>query len=199
MTVPPQPPVYDYPDGLPSSPPPSNPKRRLSSWIVVLLAAAVAVAVILTVAVIGHRVTSRSAPADPSVSAVAEPPAVCAPTDEGRDLRAQMFYTQKRYLSDEVEPSEELPPRWCVFTTTYDSQMWWAAVYVGEDNPLYQVMVAKDGAELDKTRATVIYQQLVPIKFAYQGWIGFTADGYSRFATKALAIQVWHLADRMNR
>lgn len=198
MTVPPQPPVYDYPDGphpLPAAPAPS----RWKSPVVVLVAASIALAVILTVAVVGHRVTRSSSPADTPVAAVAEPPAVCAPTDEGRDLRAQMFYTQKRYLSDEVEPSEELPPRWCVFTTTYDSQMWWAAVYVGEDNPLYRVMVAKDGAELDKTRATVIYQQLVPIKFAYQGWIGFTADGYSRFATKALAIQVWHLADRMNR
>lgn len=122
---------------------------------------------------------------------------VCAPTKEGRALRSEMFYTAERHLTLDVVSSGDTPPRWCVFTTAHDSQMYWGAVHIGEANPLYKTLTAMSGEDLSETRATVIYQDLVPIKFASKGWVGFTANGYSEFATKNLATQILRLADKM--
>lgn len=195
MTFPPPPPghgpVFDYPE--PINPRPA-PRSRKHLYIVV---GAMVAVVALVASVLGWVVLSKEPSPANNASDTPQPYPVCAPTNEGRDTRSEMFYTDKRYLSPEVSLSEDVPPQWCVFTTSYPSGMYWGAVYVGEDNPLYKTMTA-NGTALNETRATVIYQDIVPLKFAANGWVGFTADGYSEFATKALAIQVRHLADRLN-
>lgn len=184
MTEPTTPPVFDYPEDKPSR----KSKGRL---------AAIAAIVLTVLVVIGGAVwmsTKKDVPSEPAALDY------CAATDEGTALRAKLVYTDARFLDTELEQSNnDDNGRWCVFGPNYDTELWWAAVYVGEDNSLYRTMLAENGDDDNATRAVIRYQGLPAVKFAREGWVGFLAqdeDGeeWSAFRTGAGAILLSDIA-----
>lgn len=152
-------PVFDYPDDKPSR------KGRFAALVALALAALLVVGVTLVV------VTKKDAPADPAALDY------CAATEEGSMLRAKLVYTDTRFLSTEPEQvNDDENGRWCVFGPNYDTALWWAAVYVGEDNGLYRTMLAENGDDDNATRAVITFQGVPAVKFAREGWVGFVAQ-----------------------
>lgn len=152
-------PVFDYPDDKPSR------KGRFAALVALALAALIIVGVTLVV------VTKKDAPTDPAALDY------CAATEEGSMLRAKLVYTDTRFLSTEPEQvNDDENGRWCVFGPNYDTALWWAAVYVGEDNGLYRTMLAENGDDDNATRAVITFQGVPAVKFAREGWVGFVAQ-----------------------
>lgn len=99
---------------------------------------------------------------------------VCADTPLALAKRAALVYTNRDFLSNQVEQvSDDNGPRWCVFgTNDKNNDLWWVAVYAGEGNGVYRALIV-DRREADDPPATLTYAGLPPIQFARDGWIAF--------------------------
>ena len=137
--------------------------------------AVIAVTVVVVAALTGLLVALLVRPKNTNTTAALKNINVCADTNVAARERAATVYTDQRYLQDGVAESSDgnvLAP-WCVFTTAYDSSLYWGLVYVGDSNPIYTAMLAESGDRDDASRAVITYQNIPPIKFAKGGWIGF--------------------------
>lgn len=132
----------------------------------------------------------------------------CSDTSESAALRGKLLYTDARYMKQKPAQtsadSENPSQKWCVIGTSYESDMWWALTYVGEDNPVYKAMFAENGYADDATRAVITYQGIPPIKFARDGWIAFitpseTDETWSEFKTGAGAMLLTDIAERSEK
>lgn len=192
MTSPGNEPVFDYPEEPKVIRPSQNlDKAELRGWVVPLIVTVV-VALIMGAAylIINHK---NNTPV-----AASQFTDMCADTDSSASLRSKMVYTDPKYMGNIVKRSETEGDNWCVFGTTFSEDQWWAIVYVGEDNPLYRVMISENGDDDNATRAVITYQGVPPVKFAREGWIGFITgtDGepWSVFRTGAGAILLQTIA-----
>lgn len=171
---------------------PSQPESR--KRLTVILVAALA----LMVAVVGVLVVKKMERED-SASVFTD---YCAPTHESEFERSKMLYTDARYLTDEpVQVAETEGENWCVIepSNAAGEGMFWGILYVGEDNPLYQVMVSESGDDDNSPRAVVTYQGVPPVKFARDGWVGFTTpsdEQWSAFKTGAGLMLLQRIADQ---
>ena len=183
MTEPHTTPVYDYPEDTP-------PLRvgRIAAIVALALVALIIAGVTFVM------VTKKDVPSDPAALDY------CAATEDGSMLRAKLVYTDTRFLeTDPEQVNDDENGRWCVFGPNYDTALWWAAVYVGEDNGLYRTMLAENGDDDTATRAVINFQGIPAVKFAREGWVGFVAqdeDGehWSAFRTGAGAMLLSDIA-----
>lgn len=180
-------PVFDYPEDAPVAP------RRKSKRLAIFAAVITLVALVLGAVI--WKFTRNEAPAAPAALDY------CAATDDGTSLRAKLVYTDTRFLETEPEQvNNDENGRWCVFAPNYDAGLYWAAVYVGENNGLYRTMIAENGDDDNATRAVVTYQGIPPVKFARDGWVAFLAqngDGeqWTAFRTGAGAMLLTEIAN----
>jgi hypothetical protein len=125
---------------------------------------------------------------------------ICADSSEAKSERARFVYVKPEYLTDTIEQKSDNPDsRWCVFGNKLTSGLWWAVIYVGEDNPVYETLVAENGTGEHASRGVVIYRGLPPVTFSRQGWVGFlTPPGWTEFRTQAAAIRLADIADSLN-
>lgn len=176
MTEPSETPVYDYPEG------------KSSRKILTPILAVVALLALIIGTVFVVRAFKSNAPAAASALDY------CAASEDGSLLRAKLVYTDSRFLEETPEQvNDDENGRWCVFGPNYDGGLYWAAVYVGEDNGLYRTMLAENGDGDNATRAVVNYQGIPAVKFARDGWVGFLAqdengEEWTPFRTGAGAI-----------
>lgn len=183
MTEPHTTPVFDYPSDKPS--------RR--SRVAAIVALALTALLVASVAIV--MMTRKDAPSNPAALNY------CAASEEGMMLRAKLVYTDTRFLTTEPEQvNDDENGRWCVFGPNYDTALWWAAVYVGEDNGLYSTMLAENGDDDNATRAVITFQGIPAVKFAREGWVGFVAqdeDGeqWTAFRTGAGAMLLSDIAE----
>lgn len=183
--------MIDYPEEPKVIRPSQNfGKTKIRGWAVFVAVTAVVALIAGVVYLVNHK---------PDVPAAASQLTdMCADTDTALSLRSKMVYTDPKYMGNIVKRSETDGDNWCVFGTTFSEDQWWALVYVGEDNPLYRVMISENGDDDNATRAVITYQGVPPVKFAREGWIGFITgtDGeqWSAFRTGAGAILLQTIA-----
>lgn len=168
--------IVDYPDV-----PGHNKRSRFSS---VLRKAA---ALVLPVALFGGGVllgkiiaTPDTRTANSSEHAKAVFQDICADNNEAVQARSKLVYTDPRYLAAKPASQSENPDQhWCVFGTSYESELWWGMAYIGEDNPIYRSMFAGNGYDDHASRAVITYQGVPPLKFARDGWVAFVTPSGS--------------------
>lgn len=170
-------------------------RRVLSRNVKLAIVAVIAWLLVTGVALAVYTVrTLSSAPQEPAALDY------CAVTDDGTMLRSKLVYTDTRFLNEEPDQvNDDDNGRWCVFSPNYDTGIHWAAVYVGEDNPLYRTMLAENGADDNASRAVIGFQGVPPVKFARDGWVAFVAqdeDGekWTAFRTGAGAMLLDRIA-----
>lgn len=168
MTNTPKPPdVIDYPEKSP---------RPRKLWIFRVAALLAVVSALIVGVVIGAVLANRKK--TPTVSSDGHAKSmymdICADNHAAQQARAKLLYTDPRYMAAKPAQTSDSPDQhWCVYGTSYKSDLWWVMAYIGDDNPIYRAMFAENGHGDDATRAVIEYQGIPPLKFARNGWIAF--------------------------
>lgn len=160
--------VINYPEESP------RPRTRRAVKVAALLA--VVSALVLGVALGSALANSKK---HPDAQPASQHPKsvymdICAETPQAAQGRAKLLYTDPRYMAAKpVQVSDNPDQHWCVFGTSYQSDLWWVMAYIGDDNPIYRAMFAENGYDDNATRAVITYQGIPPLKFARNGWVAF--------------------------
>lgn len=195
--------VIDYPEDLPlvhtdphtdpfpkqkdeSNSPPSRTRSLVIGAVILVAVLSVFIGILMISGKPSAPATSASKNLD-----------VCANTHVAVKERSALVYTDQRYIQDDALVTSKtgaITP-WCVFTTTYDSGLYWGAVYVGSANPLYTTLTAENGEGDSSTRGVITYQSVPPIKFAKGGWIAFITPSEEKWTADAAVTSAKRLAD----